>query len=58
MADWRAAEAATDAAAKASERYTAEHGHTSDELIEELVEAMNQQFQIMSHLQAKARGDG
>lgn len=57
MADWRAAEAETDAAVRASERYTAEHGRPSDELIDELVHAMNKQFQIMSHLQAKARGD-
>ena len=58
MAEWRSAQAATESAAKASDRYIAEHGRTSDELIEELVEAMNQQFQIMSQLQAKANGNG
>lgn len=56
MSDWKAAEQATQSAAEASERYIEQHGHTSDELVEELVEAMFRQTQIMEQLKSKAHG--
>ena len=55
MSEWRSAEAAVESADKAAQRYHKEHGHTSDELIDELVEAMHQQFSIMERLQARVR---
>lgn len=57
MKEWSLAEAETNAAAKAAEKHRLEHGETSDELIDELVASMHQQFQIMARLQAKASGN-